>query len=385
MEPLYILGPQRSGTTLLAALLDGHPDIAVWPREWRFFTTFWKTVPGEHSRKRVGDITHAARAMFEKAAAPAWRDRLGEYRNEGKLDLGVLTARLAEHSEERVSPADYVVLLGQAFAAAHRDYTGTAPRYFAIKTMIAGIDWSEVAHLQRAKTLYMVRPLASSYQSQKRLFLGNGPAAGSERRAYQYFRDQCFPLIYLAKQALDVRGRLTHDERNHMILLDQLRRDPEGTLRAVAAFLDVSFAPGMLTPTFLGAIYAGHFNDPSLNRGRIVDAETAYPALGAFEDYYLGRLERAYLSGREAEPLGPLAQRIRNAARASAEACPHNLGFRVLTFANLLGVDRHIARIWRHDLSGAPFRPAMLLRPPRGYKTRLTRSVRRVLGNASPS
>src|SRR5262245_11056209 len=38
MEPVLLCGYPKSGTTLLLALLDHHPDLLVFPEESRFFT-----------------------------------------------------------------------------------------------------------------------------------------------------------------------------------------------------------------------------------------------------------------------------------------------------------------------------------------------------------
>ena len=35
-QPLFIVGPGRSGTTLLSTLLDAHPEIAIFPETWMF-------------------------------------------------------------------------------------------------------------------------------------------------------------------------------------------------------------------------------------------------------------------------------------------------------------------------------------------------------------
>lgn len=35
-QPLFIVGPSRSGTTLLSQILDNHPDIAILPETWMF-------------------------------------------------------------------------------------------------------------------------------------------------------------------------------------------------------------------------------------------------------------------------------------------------------------------------------------------------------------
>lgn len=38
MAPFFIVGPSRSGSTLLARMLDAHPELAVLPESWMFVT-----------------------------------------------------------------------------------------------------------------------------------------------------------------------------------------------------------------------------------------------------------------------------------------------------------------------------------------------------------
>ncbi len=50
----FIAGPARSGTTLLTALLDGHPDLLVLPEETAYFPTV-RTKYGTRSRREQFD------------------------------------------------------------------------------------------------------------------------------------------------------------------------------------------------------------------------------------------------------------------------------------------------------------------------------------------
>ena len=39
MDPCWVLGYPKSGTTLLLSLLDGHAKLSVFPEELRYFST----------------------------------------------------------------------------------------------------------------------------------------------------------------------------------------------------------------------------------------------------------------------------------------------------------------------------------------------------------
>ena len=37
---IFVLGTGRSGSTLLRSLLDGHPELVVWPFEFSYYSLF---------------------------------------------------------------------------------------------------------------------------------------------------------------------------------------------------------------------------------------------------------------------------------------------------------------------------------------------------------
>jgi hypothetical protein len=51
MDLLFISGPGRSGTTLMKDLLDGHPEIAMWPNEWQYLSIYKKYIGKELSKE----------------------------------------------------------------------------------------------------------------------------------------------------------------------------------------------------------------------------------------------------------------------------------------------------------------------------------------------
>jgi len=300
-------------------------------------------------------------------------DRYGQVRNTGEFDLDRMLARLGELDREIVGAHDYLRLLGAAFADARAGYSNRRPRYFVVKLMLSGVEWADPSPLDDARVLWLSRRLSDSYRSQRDKFfaLKSDRTIGADRRAYHFFRDQCFALFYLAKQAVDVQRALAASPSTRVVDLRRLRSEPECVMRDVAGFLGIPFDACLLLPTFLGATYGGHFQDRTLNVGRIVDADSAHPEPAPFERHFLDRLDAAAHGGKLA-PLGSFAASCR-AIRDSLRDLPRRSMFTALAGLHMMNVDRRMRRIWNRDLSGAPYDPIYVYRPPRGIKTRLMR------------
>lgn len=52
-DPIFIIGHPKSGTSLLTALLDGHPQLCVVPEETNYYKTVWPKIKSIHSQFRL--------------------------------------------------------------------------------------------------------------------------------------------------------------------------------------------------------------------------------------------------------------------------------------------------------------------------------------------
>jgi hypothetical protein len=99
-SPLFIAGPDRSGTTLLYALIASHPNISMVRR-----TNYWRWFYG-----RYGDLGNMEnfdqllnRMLSYKRIAPLQPDgvRIREEFLQGERSYGRLFALFHEHNAER--------------------------------------------------------------------------------------------------------------------------------------------------------------------------------------------------------------------------------------------------------------------------------------------
>src|SRR5256885_14679976 len=75
----FIAGQAKSGTTLLTALLDGHPEILVLPQETAYFPTVLKKYRDAGRRLQFDYLTKESFSRVLFGGEPKWREH--EYTN----------------------------------------------------------------------------------------------------------------------------------------------------------------------------------------------------------------------------------------------------------------------------------------------------------------
>src|SRR6266700_345488 len=75
----FIAGQAKSGTTLLAALLDGHPELLVLPQETAYFPTVLRKFRDHGRRAQFEYLTKESFSRVLFGGEPKWREH--EYKN----------------------------------------------------------------------------------------------------------------------------------------------------------------------------------------------------------------------------------------------------------------------------------------------------------------
>jgi hypothetical protein len=216
MEPFFILGAQRSGTTLLRLILNAHPDVAI-PQEG----TFWMPL--------LRDL----RADFGAAIPPG---RLRSYlrylqKNDQFLTWGLPRDGLLNAFAGRtgVKLADLMAFAYGAFARQH------GKPHWGDKTPSFFRNVPDLVRLfPQARFLYVVRDGRDVYLSTRKMLTGRGnlPVAALEWRHKNLRLERD-----LARCAADRHVRLRHE--------DLLSR-PDETLRGLCRFLGLEYSDRML-------------------------------------------------------------------------------------------------------------------------------------------
>ncbi|MFO8099851.1 MAG: sulfotransferase [Salinibacter sp.] len=210
--PLFIVGMPRSGTTLLSALLDAHPSIAITP-ETHFYTRCWEAAAP--ASERPDDVW--ARLVQQ----PGVQDM---QLTEAEIERIWSRARAAD----RPAPPDLLRALGTTYAerSGAEIWGEKTPDHLAhVPAMLRNFPDAAVLCIVRdpRDVCLSLRDMPWNHDSL--------PEAAWTWRRY-------------AQKSL--RYRDAFSEHFHIIRYEDLLEDPEAELRAVAEWVGVTFDDRML-------------------------------------------------------------------------------------------------------------------------------------------
>ncbi len=243
----FVAGPARSGTTLLTALLDGHPDLLVLPEETAYFPTV-RTKYGARSRREQFDyLTTRTLANVLFGGACKW----------GKRDYSRFpAAEFRRRFEQRAfDPAharrDLLVLLLEAYADLLERPLESVRRW--VEKTPANRDHLDAifARFPGARVLLTIRDPRALLASQIQL-----EQTRRQRRFSVYLTVRHW--LKTARLALALQRTDRLDPRFHLVEYRRLVEAPGTVLREVCAFLGIAHGPAMLTPTKVGLPWAGN-------------------------------------------------------------------------------------------------------------------------------
>lgn len=228
-RPIFIVGPGRSGSTLLRSMLSAHARIAVTP-ETHFMASAepW----GLHGRGPA-DVE------------AFWSRYLSNWRFD---DVGVSAGRCRELLDAQGRPSFRTAF--RALLAAYGEKTGKrrvgekTPGHSRFLSYL--LDWFPEARIlvtQRDPRAVVASQMHTAYVRSRLTprSLRHGIVSGKRSREIAFYADNWARVF--EERLAPWRG----DPRFHTILYERLVDDPETELRAVCAFLGEDYDPSMLT------------------------------------------------------------------------------------------------------------------------------------------
>lgn len=301
-NPIFIAGPDRSGTTLLYALLASHPNISMVRRTnmWRYFY------------RRYGDLSHPEN--FERCLTDMLRykrmnhlqpdpRRIRTEFQQGEPTYGRLFALFHAHNAERVGKLHW------GDKSLHTEHY--ADQVFA--------------EFPDAKIINMTRDPRDRYASVRKRHGRDTPRLGGATGRW----------LFSMKAA---RRNLERYPHNYMIIqYEALVHNPEDVLHKVCEFIGEEF-----TPVMLSMDGAADHRDSGGNSsfGQIKPGEISTRPIGRFRQV-LSNSEIAFIqmcTGRDMEALGyqrdPVRFSLGEKLAFYMVDLPHNLA-RMLGWLNL--------------------------------------------------
>ncbi len=268
LEPIFIAGPDRSGTSLIFAFLASHPDISMVRRTnmWRYF------------HKRYGDLSqpdNLERCLSDMARYNRMRhlnpdpDRIRREFLQGPATYGRLFALFHEHNAERRGKPRWGDKSHQTENYADRVF----------------------AEYPAAKIIHMVRDPRDRYASVRKRYGRDTRRLGAATGRW------------LFSMRVAVRNLKRYPNNYLVVRFEDLAVQPEETMRRVCAFIGEEYTPAMLAME--GA--PEHRNSGGNSSfGRIEPGTISTSPVGRFHNV-LSNSEIAFIqmwTGREMEAFG---------------------------------------------------------------------------------
>lgn len=273
--PIFIAGPDRSGTTLLYALMASHPNIAMVRRTnfWRWFYERYGDLKEDANFDRL--LIDMLRYKRMQRLEPDGRRVRREFW-QGVPSYGRLFELFQEHNAER---------LGK-------------PRWGDKSLHTEHFVDQILKEFPQAKVIHMSRDPRDRFASVRKRFGGDHRRVGASTGRW---------LISMKAAA---RNKRRYPDSYKIVRYEDLAREPERTLREVCTFIGEPFAPEMLTMEG-----AQQYRESGGNSsfGQIEPGKISTKPIGRFRGVLSGaeiRFIQLYGS-REMRDLGYPADRVR--------------------------------------------------------------------------
>jgi hypothetical protein len=241
----FIAGQAKSGTTLLAALLDGHPDLLILPQETAYFPTVLTKYRDRGRRAQFNYLTKESFSRVLFGGEPRWRGH--EYRNFPQQRF------LEAFERTAFDPAN-----------AHRDLLALMAESYAA-TIGVPLDrikrWIEKTPANRNH----VDEIFERFSNAKLLVTLRDPRAvlATQIALEKTRKTKRFSVYYViahwlvaAKLARRVRSG---DVSGLFVQFERLVSEPASVMNDVCDYLEITFDPKVvLTPTKIGQPWVGN-------------------------------------------------------------------------------------------------------------------------------
>ena len=220
--PVFVAGIERSGTSLMYALLASHPNIAMTRRTnlWTFFYNQYGDLSQPDNLERcLNAMVHYRRLVALKIDP----DRLRREFPQGEPTYARLFALIEEHHAEKVGKPRW----GDKSVHTERYVDDIFPAY------------------PGAKVLHMMRDPRDRYASSLTRWkkMRGGVGVGT--------------ALWLASAALARRNQQRYPDRYKVVRYETLAAQPEETLQEICAFIGEDYSPAMLSMDGVESLQGG--------------------------------------------------------------------------------------------------------------------------------
>lgn len=246
-SPVFICGHPKSGTSLLTALLDGHPAIVSYPEETNYFRRFLPAIKDKEPGEIISQAEKLLIHIFQwNQATPPDHQKDFPDRDYSDIDFKQVRKVYAEYVQN-----GHAVESGYLEAAiiAFGSVTGLLnekSRLWVEKTPYNENYTDKIFDLwPKAKCVHIVRDPRDNFVS----YIRKHPEWSAKVFAWSWMRS--------TQAGMENQGRLGRD-KYHLIYFEELLRNPENVTHGLAEFLGIQWDEALLKPTRAGDSWRGN-------------------------------------------------------------------------------------------------------------------------------
>jgi sulfotransferase family protein len=241
----FIAGQAKSGTTLLVALLDSHPELLVLPEETAYFPTVLTKYAPRGRRAQFDYLTKQSLSNVLFGGPCKW----------GKRNYATFPREKFLQTFERAAfdPAtaheDLLVLMVKAYAATLERSVDTVTRWVEKTPANRNHVRAIVSRFPDAKILVTLRDPRAILAAQIAL-----------EKTRQTGRFSTYYVIAHWRVAAKLARRVRNGEVPGLVVqYERLAHEPARTMQEVCEYLEINFDPNtVLTPTKIGQLWGGN-------------------------------------------------------------------------------------------------------------------------------
>ncbi|MEY2546149.1 MAG: hypothetical protein QOG48_1266 [Verrucomicrobiota bacterium] len=241
----FIAGQAKSGTTLLASLLDGHPELLVFPQETAYFPTVLTKYRDADRRTQFEYLTQQSFARILFSGEPRWREHTYENFPQQKFLETFERAAFDPQNSNR----DLLALLMESYARTIKVPTDRIKRWIEKTPANRNCTMSIFERFPEAKLLVTLRDPRAILAAQIAL-----------EKTRQRGTFSAYHVIAHWRVAADLARLINAGERQGFVVAyEELVREPAAMMRRVCDYLEINFDPDIvLIPTKVGQPWSGN-------------------------------------------------------------------------------------------------------------------------------
>lgn len=265
-DPIFISGLRKSGTSLVKSLLDGHPDLFVFPaNELHLFRYSWHPSMVKDKLARLSDPVEllwavARNTFISRMANPEGPYHLREF--DYNRFKEVISSREVEGLKdvyETLMKAMYTSLYGKELPSnlLATSKTVLETEYFPEwLNMFSGCRFVYVLRNPYAHFVSVVRSLRTHAGKSKNKQTYEGMPLNILQNPYPFLGPELIRMrnsYHLMRKYAEL-----YPGQFYILVYDDLLLDPEGQMRKLCKFLGISYRESLLQPTILGKQWRGN-------------------------------------------------------------------------------------------------------------------------------